>query len=132
VGSIAQCLGHLFGATGTDPVDHCDPFAECRQRFPGVEAQLDGITSRGTVGEVLRIAHASGSFGRTRKTIRQYKQRARPLGWQPGGEKKPDEELAVRVGQSLFWGKGKGDAGEREKGEGKRGRRSESSELCDS
>jgi transposase len=58
--------------------------------------------------EVLRRLHRGESnaaieraTGRTRKTIRRYKQRARKLGWQPGGEKDPDEELAVEVGQSL-------------------------------
>jgi transposase len=58
--------------------------------------------------EVLRRLHRGESnaaieraTGRTRKTIRRYKQRARKLGWQPGGEKDPDEELAVKVGQSL-------------------------------
>lgn len=39
--------------------------------------------------------------GRTRKTIRRYKQRARKLGWEPGGEHEPDEELAAAVAQSL-------------------------------
>jgi transposase len=58
--------------------------------------------------EVLRRLHRretnaaiERATGRTRKTIRRYKQRARKLGWQPGGEKEPDEELAVAVGQSL-------------------------------
>ena len=35
--------------------------------------------------------------GRTRKTIRRYKRRARKLGWEPGGEREPDEELAAAV-----------------------------------
>lgn len=39
--------------------------------------------------------------GRTRKTIRRYKQRARKLGWEPEGEREPDEELAAAVAQSL-------------------------------
>lgn len=58
--------------------------------------------------EVLRRLHRGESnaaieraTGRTRKTIRRYKQRARKLGWQPGGEAEPDEELAVKVSQSL-------------------------------
>jgi len=58
--------------------------------------------------EVLRRLHRRESAaaieratGRTRKTIRRYRQRARKLGWQPGGEKEPDEELAAAVGQSL-------------------------------
>jgi transposase len=58
--------------------------------------------------EVLRRLHRGESnaaieraTGRTRKTIRRYKQRARRLGWQAGGEKEPDEELAVKVSQSL-------------------------------
>jgi transposase len=58
--------------------------------------------------EVLRRLHRGESnaaieraTGRTRKTIRRYKQRARKLGWQPGGEKEPDEELAIAVGRSL-------------------------------
>jgi len=58
--------------------------------------------------EVLRRLHRGETnaaieraTGRTRKTIRRYKQRARTLGWQPGGEKVPDEELAVTVGQRL-------------------------------
>ena len=58
--------------------------------------------------EVLRRLHRGErhaaierATGRTRKTIRRYKQRARKLGWQPGGEKEPDEGLAVAVAQSL-------------------------------
>lgn len=58
--------------------------------------------------EVLRRLHRGErnaaierATGRTRKTIRRYKQRARKLGWQPGGEKEPDEELAAAVAQSL-------------------------------
>ncbi|MBM4419855.1 MAG: hypothetical protein FJ033_16350 [Chloroflexi bacterium] len=39
--------------------------------------------------------------GRTRKTIRRYKQRARGLGWEPGGEREPDEELAAAVARSV-------------------------------
>jgi transposase len=39
--------------------------------------------------------------GRTRKTIRRYKQRARKLGWEPGGQREPDEELAAAVARSL-------------------------------
>lgn len=38
---------------------------------------------------------------RTRKTIRRYKQRARMLGWEPGGEREPDEELAAAVARSV-------------------------------
>lgn len=58
--------------------------------------------------EVLRrlqrgetIAAIERATGRTRKTIRRYKRRAGKLGWQPGGEKEPDEELAGKVMQSL-------------------------------
>lgn len=58
--------------------------------------------------EVLRRLHRGETHaaiergtGRTRKTIRRYKQRAGELGWEPGGEREPDEELAVAVGQSL-------------------------------
>src|SRR5690554_6912076 len=58
--------------------------------------------------EVLRRLHRGEpnaaierATGRTRKTIRRYKRRAGKLGWQPGGEKEPDEDLAARVMQSL-------------------------------
>ena len=58
--------------------------------------------------EVLRRLHRGETHaaieratGRTRKTIRRYKQRAGELGWEPGGEREPDGELAVAVGQSL-------------------------------
>jgi transposase len=58
--------------------------------------------------EVLRRLHRKETnaaieraTGRTRKTIRRYKQRARKLGWQPGGEQEPAEELAAAVLQSL-------------------------------
>ena len=58
--------------------------------------------------EVLRRLHRGEAnaaieraTGRTRKTIRRYKQRARKLGWEPGGEKEPDEQLAAAVAQSL-------------------------------
>jgi transposase len=58
--------------------------------------------------EVLRRLHRKESnaaigraTGRTRKTIRRYKRRARELGWEPGGERVPDEELAAAVAQSL-------------------------------
>jgi hypothetical protein len=39
--------------------------------------------------------------GRTRKTIGRYKQRARKLGWEPGGEREPDKELAAAVARSV-------------------------------
>jgi transposase len=58
--------------------------------------------------EVLRRLHRKESnaaieraSGRTRKTIRRYKRRARQLGWEPGGEREPDEELAAAVAQNL-------------------------------
>lgn len=58
--------------------------------------------------EVLRRLHRSEpnqaierATGRTRKTIRRYRQRARKLGWEPGGDKEPDEELAAAVARSL-------------------------------
>ena len=58
--------------------------------------------------EVLRRLHRGETnaaieraTGRTRKTIRRYKRRARQLGWEPGGEKEPDEKLAAAVAQSL-------------------------------
>ena len=58
--------------------------------------------------EVLRRLHRGEpnaaierATGRTRKTIRRYKRRAGTLGWQPGGETDPDEELASKVMQSL-------------------------------
>ena len=58
--------------------------------------------------EVLRRLHRGEpnaaierATGRTRKTIRRYKQRARKLGWEAGGEREPDEELAAVVARSL-------------------------------
>jgi transposase len=58
--------------------------------------------------EVLRRLHRKESnaaieraTGRTRKTIRRYKRRARQLGWEPSGERAPDEQLAAAVAQSL-------------------------------
>lgn len=58
--------------------------------------------------EVLRRLHRKESnaaieraTGRTRKTIRRYKRRARELGWEPGGQREPDEELAAAVAQNL-------------------------------
>jgi len=58
--------------------------------------------------EVLRRLHRGEpnaaierATGRTRKTIRRYKQRAGQLGWQPGGETAPDEELAAKVLQNV-------------------------------
>jgi transposase len=39
--------------------------------------------------------------GRTRKTIRRYQQRARKLGWEPGGDREPAEALAAAVARSL-------------------------------
>jgi transposase len=58
--------------------------------------------------EVLRRLHRKESnaaieraTGRTRKTIRRYQRRARQLGWEAGGERAPDEELAAAVAQRL-------------------------------
>lgn len=58
--------------------------------------------------EVLRRLHRGETHaaieratGRTRKTIGRYRQRARAHGWEPGGEREPDEKLAAAVGQSL-------------------------------
>ena len=58
--------------------------------------------------EVLRRLHRGEPSaaiervtGRARKTIRRYKQRARKLGWEPGGEREPDEELAAAVARSV-------------------------------
>jgi transposase len=39
--------------------------------------------------------------GRTRKTVRRYIERARKLGWDPGGGVQPDEALALEVARSL-------------------------------
>jgi len=58
--------------------------------------------------EVLRRLHRGEPSAaieratrRTRKTIGRYKQRARKLGWEPGGEREPDEELAASVARSV-------------------------------
>jgi hypothetical protein len=58
--------------------------------------------------EVLRRLHRKEpnaaierATGRTRKTIRRYKRCARSLGWEPGGEREPDEELAAAVARSV-------------------------------
>jgi transposase len=39
--------------------------------------------------------------GHTRKTVRRYIERARKLGWDPGGGVEPDEALALEVARSL-------------------------------
>jgi transposase len=54
--------------------------------------------------EVLRRVHkgetqrsVARGTGRTPKTVRRYVRLARKLGWQPGAEHEPDEQLAGRV-----------------------------------
>lgn len=54
--------------------------------------------------EVLRRVHkgetqrsVARGTGRTAKTVRRYVRLARKLGWQPGAEYEPDEQLAARV-----------------------------------
>ena len=54
--------------------------------------------------EVLRRAHRGErqraierTTGRARKTIRRYLKVAAKLGWRPGEEEEPDEQLAARV-----------------------------------
>ena len=58
--------------------------------------------------EVLRRVHAGEAHrsvargtGRTPKTVRRYVGLARKLGWEPGAEKPPDEQLAARVAARL-------------------------------
>ena len=52
--------------------------------------------SRGESKTAIRRA-----TGRTRKTVRRYIERARKLGWDPGGGVQPDEALALEVARSL-------------------------------
>jgi len=69
--------------------------------------------------DVLRRVHRGETraaiqraTGRTRKTVRRYIERARKLGWEPGGGA-PDEALALEVARRLKPGGGEA-AGESE------------------